>query len=354
MRIGLPKEIKIQETRIALVPAACAELIKHGHEVYLETNAGLLSGYPDTDYRNSGVNISPSAVALYDNAEMIVKVKEPITADLALLKSHHLLFSYLHLAAAPALLKSLCDIGLTAIAFETVTTSKKQLPLLAPMSDIAGRVSVHIGTTLLHHTHGGRGILLGGLPGAERGKVVILGGGVAGGNAASVAAALGSEVTVFDRNQTQLQAMRALGNNVTALHAFADSIHDAVIQADLLIGAVLVTGAKAPHIVSAETVKAMKPGSVIIDISVDQGGCIATTQPTDWEHPTFIRDHVVHFGVTNMPAVVPRSASQTLSAALIPYLLRLAEENWENQPDLASAINTKGGKVIHPALLNLQ
>ncbi len=353
MRIGIPKEIKIQETRVALVPAAATELIKQGHEVYIEANAGLLSGYADVDYRDCGAKISPSAEALYDSAEMIVKVKEPIAKDLALLKSHHILFSYLHLAAAPVLLKSLCDIGLTSIAFETVATTDNQLPLLAPMSNIAGRVSVHIGTTLLHHTHGGRGILLGGIPGAERGHVVILGAGMAGGNAASVAAALGCEVTVFDRNQIQLQAMSALGNNVTALDASADNIQEAVIQADLLIGAVLVTGAKAPHLVSSETVKAMKAGSVIIDISVDQGGCIETTRPTDWENPTFIHEQVVHFGVTNMPAVVPRSASQTLSAALVPYLLRLADEDWENQPDLAGAINTKAGTVIHPALLDI-
>lgn len=349
MHIGIPKEIKIQESRVALVPAAAAELVKQGHRVYIEQGAGLLSGYADTDYSDRGINISPSAKLLYDNAEMIVKVKEPVANDLALLKSHHLLFSYLHLAAAPNLTKSLCEIGLTAIAFETVADNG-QLPLLAPMSDIAGRVAVHIGTTLLHHIHGGRGILLGGLPGAERGKVVILGAGIAGGNAASVAAALGCEVTVFDRSRDKLQAMRALGNNVTALHALSDSIHEAVIQTDLLIGAVLVTGEQAPHLVSSETVKAMKPGSVIIDISVDQGGCIATTKPTDWETPTFIWEQVVHFGVTNIPAVVPRSASQTLSAALVPYLLRLAKSDWENNPDLAAAVNIKAGVVIHPAL----
>lgn len=350
MDIGIPKEIKIQETRIALIPAAAAEIIKHGHQVFLEQGAGLLSGYADSDYSNVGVKICPSAEALYNSAEMILKVKEPITSDLELLKSHHLLFSYLHLAAAPKLMQSLCDIGLTAIAFETVETSTHHLPLLAPMSDIAGRVSIHTGTTLLHHHNGGRGLLLGGLPGSERGKVVILGAGVAGGNAASVAAALGSEVTVFDRNRDNLQAMRALGNNVTGLHALSESIHEAVIEADLLIGAVLVKGEKAPHLVSAETVKAMKPGSVIIDISVDQGGCIETTRPTNWDEPTFIYEQVVHFGVTNMPAVVPVSASQVLSAALVPYLISMAHDDWRNQPDLAAGVNVRAGEVVHPAL----
>jgi len=350
MDIGIPREVKIQEARVALVPAAAAELVQEGHNVYIEKDAGILSGYSDRDYTDKGIKLCHSASELYKQSKLIVKVKEPVAGDLALLQPHHVLFSYLHLAAAPELTRSLCDIGLTAIGFETVVTANHQLPLLAPMSDIAGRVAIHTGTTLLHHVHGGRGILLGGVPGAERGKVVVLGAGVAGGNAASVAAALGCEVIVFDRNRDKLQAMRALGANVTGLHTFADSIHEFVLQADLLIGAVLVVGEKTPHLVSADTVKSMKAGSVIVDISVDQGGCIETTRPTDWENPTYIWEKVVHFGVTNMPAVVPRSASQTLSAALVPYILALAGENWERHSELTDAINIRNGEVVHPAL----
>ncbi|MDH5778427.1 MAG: alanine dehydrogenase, partial [Gammaproteobacteria bacterium] len=296
--------------------------------------------------------ILPDAQTLYDQAEMIVKVKEPQTEELAMLNDGHLLFSYLHLAAEPDLLKSLQNIGLTAVGFETVEQDGR-LPLLAPMSDIAGRLSVQIGTHLLHQPQGGRGVLLGGLPGAERGKVVILGGGIAGSNAALMAQAIGAEVVVFDPNRSKQSQLRELGNNVTALHPYASAIEQHVMDADLLIGAVLVTGERAPHLVSADLVKRMKKGSVIIDISVDQGGCIETIRPTNYEQPTFMLDGVLHFGVTNMPAAVPRSASQALSAAIAPFVLRLAQKNWQNETDLASGINVKAGKIMHSALKRL-
>jgi len=249
-------------------------------------------------------------------------------------------------------MKQLQKIGLTAVAFETVETAHG-LPLLAPMSDIAGRLSVQIGTTLLHRPQGGKGILLGGLPAAERGRVVILGSGNAGGNAAAVAAGLGADVTVFGRERHQLAAMRELGPNVTALYAYARQIDEAVRQADLLIGAVLVTGARTPHLVSAEQVAAMEPGSVIVDISVDQGGCIETIRPTTYEQPTFSVSGVTHFGVTNMPGAVPRSASQALSASLIPYVLQLASGDWGSNPALQKGVNVRAGKVVHPALCNV-
>ena len=297
------------------------------------------------------MEILPDAASLYATAEMIVKVKEPQPEEFPLLREDHLLFSYLHLAAEPVLTEALLKIGLTAVGFETVRAGR-QLPLLAPMSDIAGRIAVQIGAHLLYQPQGGRGLLLGGLPAAERGNVVILGAGTAGGNAALMAAAIGANVTVFDHNRDKLAAMRTLGNNVTALYPFHTAIHEAVIQADLLVGAVLIPGAKAPHLVSAETVREMRDGSVIIDISVDQGGCIETTRPTNYAQPTFIWEGVVHFGVTNMPGAVPRTASQALSAALVPYILRLTEPNWREQPELQAGINVEGGKRVLQTLLD--
>ncbi len=265
MKIGIPREIKTLEGRVALVPQAAGELVHQGHEVLLERGAGEKSGYPDDAYTALGVRILPDAASLYGEAELIVKVKEPQPAEWELLRADHILFSYLHLAAEPALTAALQRIGLTAVAFETVSENG-ELPLLAPMSDIAGRIAVQTGTTLLHMPNGGRGLLLGGVPAAPRGRVVILGAGHAGGNAASLAAALGANVTVFDRNRHKQAAMRALGPNVTALHPYRPAIHEAVVTADLLIGAVLIPGARAPHLVNADTVAQMKDGAVIIDI----------------------------------------------------------------------------------------
>ena len=350
MRIAIPKEIKTLEGRVALVPEAAAELKAHGHEVFVEAGAGLASGYPDEAYRAAGIEVVADAAAAYEAGELIVKVKEPVAGDLALLRERHTLFSYLHLAAEPELTRQLCDIGLTAVAFETVEEGGA-LPLLAPMSDIAGRISVQVGTHLLHRPQGGKGLLLGGLPAAERGKVVVVGGGVAGGNAVRVAAGLGAEVTVFDRKREKLAELRDIGANVTALYAYQHALECAVAEADLLIGAVLIPGARAPHVVSAEMVKSMQPGSVVVDISVDQGGCIETTHATTYAAPTYEWEGVVHFGVTNMPGAVPRSASQVLSASLIPYLLRLARPDWRADPALLSGVNVAGGKPVHPALL---
>jgi alanine dehydrogenase len=349
MRIGVPKEVKTLEGRVALIPEAAAELVRHSHQVYVERDAGVVSGYPDSSYQALGVEIATDAAELYAKAEMIVKVKEPQRQELALLRRDQILFSFLHLAADLELMRALCDIGITAVGFETVE-EQGGLPLLAPMSDIAGRIAAQVGTHLLHRPQGGRGLLLGGLPGAERGHVVILGAGVAGGNAATVAAALGAQVTVFDRNRDKLALMRALGDNVTALYPFADSMKQAVLACDLLIGAVLVTGERAPHLVSAETVRQMREGSVIIDISVDQGGCIETTRPTTYAEPTFLWEGVLHFGVTNMPGAVPRSASQALSAALIPYILRLVTPDWQTDSALHKGLNVRAGEVVHPAL----
>jgi alanine dehydrogenase len=350
MRIGVPREIKDLEGRVGLIPSACAELVKAGHEVFVETSAGVKSGYADQDFRAVGAEILPGAAEVYGRAEMIVKVKEPVEGDLAHLRKDHLLFCYLHLAALPVLTRQLCDIGLTAVAFETVEDGQGRLPLLAPMSDIAGRLSMQVATSLLHQPQGGKGILLGGVPAAKRGKVVVLGGGVAGSNAAIVAAGLGAEVTVFDMDRDKLVAARAIGANVTGLYPHSADVARAVADADIVIGAVLVTGERAPHVVSEDMVRAMQPGSVIADISVDQGGCIETTRPTTWTAPTYIEHGVVHFTVTNMPGAVPRTSSQALSAAIAPYAMRLAAGGWRDVPSLQKGINVDAGKVVHPAL----
>ena len=351
MRVGIPKEIKLLEGRVGLIPAACSTLITVGHEVFLEHDAGVQSGFSDAEYRAVGVVVCRDAVELYGSVEVIVKVKEPQPSELLLLRPHHLLFSYLHLAANLELLQHLQEIGLTAVGFETV--EDEGLPLLAPMSDIAGRLAVQIGAQLLQRPQGGKGILLGGLPAAERGRVVILGCGVAGLNAARMAAAMGAEVVVFDRKRDRLEGARALGANVTALYAYSDQIARYVATAELLIGAVLVTGARAPHLVSAAQVATMQKGSVIIDISVDQGGCIETIRPTTYVNPTYQVDGVTHFGVTNIPGAVPRTASQALSAALIPYLQLLLAPGWREVTALHSGINLDRGEVVHPALVDL-
>ncbi|WP_198262721.1 alanine dehydrogenase [sulfur-oxidizing endosymbiont of Gigantopelta aegis] len=350
MRIGIPKEIKPKEGRVALIPEAAAQLIVHGHEVFMESSAGLLSGYSDADYEQLGIKLVADAKSLYASAKIIAKVKEPIEPELGLLQADHILFSYLHLAALPELTQRLCSIGLKAIGFETVELSNGLLPLLAPMSDIAGRLAVQIGTHLLHSPMGGKGVLLGGVPATERGKVVILGGGMAGGNAAKMAAGLGAEVIVFDRNRDKMTALRAIGDNVTALYPHQASIQQCVKQADLLIGAVLVVGEKAPHLVTEEDVRLMQAGSVIIDISVDQGGCIETIHPTNYEQPTYELHGVTHFGVTNMPGGVPRTASQSLSASLLPFLLELADHPDNLSAPLQAGVNIDAGEIVHPAL----
>jgi len=304
----------------------------------------------DAHYDAVGAQLAADAENTYAQGQLIVKVKEPVAADLALLTREHLLFCFLHLAADRELTRQLLDIGLTAVAFETVENDQQQLPLLAPMSDIAGRLATQIGTTLLHQPQGGKGLLLGGVAGAERGRVVIIGAGNAGGNAAEVAAALGADVIVFDLRRTGLEAMRKLGANVTGLYPYPDAIKEAVAGADLLIGAALNTGERAPHIVTRDMVAGMPDGSVIVDISVDQGGCIETTRPTTYAAPTYVEEGVLHFCVTNMPGAVPRSASQALSAVLLPFVRTMAQPDWEHDRALQRGINIAAGEIQHPAL----
>jgi alanine dehydrogenase len=355
MRIGVPKETKTLEGRVALVPAAAGDLVKRGHEVWLEKDAGVKSGFSDEEYTRLGVNIAADAAELYAKGEMIVKVKEPIAGDLQHLRKDHLLFCYLHLAAEPELTRKLLDIGLTGVAFETVELPNGDLPLLAPMSIIAGKIATQVGTTLLHMPQGGKGKLLGGLPSTERGKVVVFGAGKAGGAAAALAAAGGANVTVFEMRQDRMDEMMQLGPNVTALYPYHDVVAREVASADLVVGAVLVTGAKAPRVLTREMLKGMQDGSVVVDISIDQGGCFETSRPTTWKEPTYVEEGVTHFCVTNMPGSVPQTSSQAICAAILPWVNQLAAgDSWRSNPALVRGVNVEGGKLVHPALLDMK
>lgn len=350
MRIAIPKESKAAEGRIALSPDACRELVELGHEVEVEAGAGVASGFSDADYGRVGVRLVPESEALWRRADLIVKVKEPNLQEAGWLSERQRLFCYLHLAALPELTRALCASGVTAVAFETVTDAHGTLPLLAPMSAIAGRLAAQIGSNLLFRHHGGKGLLLGGVPGTGRGRTVVLGVGNAGIEAAASLAALGAEVLAFDRSPAALERAARLGANVTALYAHADAVEEAVARADLVVGAVLVPGAAAPKVVARSTVARMAPGSVIVDIAVDQGGCIETTRPTSYESPTYVEEGVLHFAVTNMPGAVPRTASEALSSRLVPYLRRLAQPDWDSDPGLQAGINVRAGKIVHPAV----
>ncbi len=349
--LGVPREIKPLEGRVALTPSVAAEFVQGGHRVCIEAGAGLASGFTDDSYRAVGVEILADAEQLYAAAELLLKVKEPIGPELERLRRDQVLFSYLHLAPNPELTRRLCDIGLTAIAFETVV-EQGNLPLLQPMSEIAGRIAVQVGTHLLHTPSGGKGLLLGGVPGVQRGHVVVLGGGHAGGSAARLAAAVGAQVTVFDRNPVRLAELDSAGANIQALYSSRHAIAEAVEQADLLVGAVLRPGARTPHLVSREQIAGMQAGSVVVDISVDQGGCIETTRPTTYDDPYYLEEGVCHFCVTNMPGAVPRSASLALSGALLPYLKKLLRDDWRSESALSQGINVDGGEVVLPALLD--
>ena len=349
MRIGVPREIKTLEGRVGLIPAAAGAIASHGHQVLVERGAGAASGYEDDDYRRLGAHVVEDAEALYGGAELLVKVKEPLPQEYPLLRPDHVLFCYLHLAAIPELAHFLCERGLTAVGWETVADGGR-LPLLEPMSVVAGKLAVQLASNLLYHPNHGRGLMLGGMAASERGRVVVLGAGTVGGNAAGLAGAFGAEVTVFARRPEQLEAMHRLAANVTALSAFPSLLSSHVASADVVIGGVLVPGGRAPVLVGEELVREMRPGSVIVDVSVDQGGCVETTRPTLWDDPTYRVHDVIHFAVTNMPGAVPRTASQTLSTALVPYVLRLAEPQGLADPVLAGGINVHGGVIVHPAV----
>ncbi len=346
MHIGIPSESMPFEGRVGLIPEACADLVRAGHKVMLQSGAGVISGYDDKTYQQAGVLILENLTEVVAKSELLIKVKQPDDALLDQLQQRHTLFCFLHLAADRTLAVRLQQSGCTAIAFETVS-EYGQLPLLSPMSEIAGTLSVQIGAGLLHSPQGGRGVMLGGIASTEQGRVVILGAGHAGYSACRLAAAHGAQVTVFDLDRQRLQAVRELGANVTALYPFNNRLQQQVSEADLLIGAVLLPGARAPHLVSEAMVQSMQPGSVIVDISVDQGGCIETSRATDYNDPVFHYADVIHFGVTNMPGAVARTASQALSSVLLPYVLRLADDNGQIDPVLSDAINVRAGQIVN-------
>lgn len=347
MRIGIPRERKIEEGRVALTPHACGSLIAAGHEIRVQAGAGVDSGFPDAAYQAVGAGVVATAEEAWQ-ADLVVKVKDPISDEVHLLREGQRLFCFLHLAANAELAHGLCESGATAVAFETVTDSRGGLPILVPMSAIAGRLAAQIGGHLLHESQGGKGVLLGGVAGAPRGRAVVLGAGNAGGNALRALLDQGVPVTVFDKDPEKLEWAQRLGAETRYPHD--DTVAAELRRADLVVGAVLVPGGRAPQVVTEAMVSAMEPGSVIVDVAVDQGGCVATTQPTDYGNPTYRAHEVVHFAVTNMPGAVPRTASEALSARVAPYVLRLADDDWRRDASLASGLNVDGGEIVHEAV----
>lgn len=329
MKIGIPLEIMTGEGRIALTPEACSSIVKNGHNVYLQQSAGAASGYTDLEYQNCGVDIVETAQQLYESAQLIIKVKQPLAQDLQYLHENHVLFSYLHLAADISLIRSLCEIGLSAIPFESIVDDNGLLPLLAPMSQVAGRISVIRGASLLFRNRGGRGVLLGGVDGADIGRVVILGAGVAGSHAVGIATALGARVDVLDLNEMRLSELKQQYPAIETHLSNAERIETLCVQADLVIGAVLLAGRRAPVILKQSVVKQMNHGSVIVDIAIDQGGCVEGIRSTSSEELCYLHNGVIHSAVPNMPAAVARTSSQSLSTAILPYVLALAEADSE-------------------------
>lgn len=350
MTVGVPKELKENEARVALVPAGVEALTKSGHTVVVERGAGEGSGFDDAAYEAASARIVDRAADVWRRAEMVVKVKEPIPAEYGYLRREFVVFTYFHFAASESLTQAVRDSGCVAIAYETVQLSSGELPLLTPMSEVAGRLAVQEGAKYLEKFAGGRGILLGGVPGVLPAEVVIIGAGTVGTNAAKMAAGLGAHVTLLDINLDRLRYLAdVMPPNVDLLYSNRHNILEAIGRADLLIGAVLKPGAKAPHLVMREDLKVMKPGSVIVDVAVDQGGCIETTRPTTHEDPVYVVDGVVHYCVTNMPSAVPRTSTLALTNATFPYVQRLADLGWREacrrDPALAAGLNIVDGKV---------
>jgi len=355
MRVGVPKEIKTLEYRVGMVPAGVRELVHDGHEVIVETSAGAGIGMTDDDYIAAGATVVATAKEVFDQAELIVKVKEPQLEECGMLRPEQVLFTYLHLAADPAQTEALVKSGATAIAYETVTADDHSLPLLTPMSEVAGRLSIQAGAYALQKANGGRGVLLGGVPGVAPGNVLIVGGGVAGINAAEMAIGLGAQVTILDRSVPRLREIGSMyGGRVRTEYSTKHAIETLVVEADLVVGAVLVAGAAAPKLVTAEHVRHMKSGAVLVDISIDQGGCFETSRPTTHAEPTYVVDDVVHYCVTNMPGAVPRTSTFALTNVTLPFVKDLANLGWRDalarDPHLAHGLNVHSGHINHEAV----
>ena len=355
MRIGVPREIKVHEYRVGLVPAGVRELVAAGHEVLIETQAGEGVGLLDLQYEAAGAKIARSAAEVFRSADLVVKVKEPQLGECRMLRPGQMLFTYLHLAADPAQAQALMDSGATAIAYETVTAADGSLPLLTPMSEVAGRMSIQVAASSLQKANGGSGMLLGGVPGVPPCKVVVLGGGVAGTQAIEMAVGLQADVTVIDRSVKRLRELAAqFGSRLKTQYSTVDAVEQSVCEADVVIGAVLIPGAHAPRLVTRAMVAQMKPLSVIVDISIDQGGCIETSRPTTHAAPTYVVDGVIHYCVTNMPGAVPRTSTYALTNATLPFVRELADHGWQaafkRDPHLARGLNVHDGEIRHEAV----
>ncbi len=348
MIIGVPKEIKEQEQRVALLPSAARQLTRRGHSVLVEKNAGIGSGYSDEQYARAGAQIVDDAKDVFGSAQLIVKVKEPLEAEFPLLRKGQILFTYLHLAASKSLTEALLKSGVTAVAYETIQVNHR-LPLLEPMSEIAGRMSVVMGANFLAKYNGGSGVLLGGVPGVLSGRVVVLGGGTSGVNAARMAAGLGAEVTILDVDLERLRYLDLAMGNTNTLYSSEANLYELMADCDLLIGAVLVPGAKAPKLITRQMLRKMKPGSVFVDISIDQGGCAETSRPTTHTDPVYVEEGVTHYCVANMPAAYSRTATQALTNVTFPYVELLADlgldEACKKQPALIGGINIRDGRL---------
>ncbi|HEY0743743.1 MAG TPA: alanine dehydrogenase [Chryseosolibacter sp.] len=352
MIIGVPKEIKNNENRVALTPAGTQELVKRGHTVYVQNTAGVGSGFSDEEYAKAGAKMILSAAEVFSLAEMIIKVKEPIEQEYKLIKKDQLVFTYFHFASYEPLTKAMINSGAVCLAYETVEREDRSLPLLIPMSEVAGRMAIQEGAKYLEKPLKGRGILLGGVPGVKPAKVLILGGGVVGTNAAKIAAGMGADVTIMDLNITRLRYLDdVMPKNVHTMVSNEYSIRDLVKDHDLIIGGVLVPGAKAPKLITRDMLKTMRPGTVLVDVAVDQGGCIETCTPTTHENPTFIIDDVVHYCVANMPGAVPYTSTLALTNATLPYAIRLAGMGWKKacaeNSDLRLGLNVVQGEVVY-------
>jgi alanine dehydrogenase len=355
MLVGVPKEVKTHEYRVGLIPGNVRELVHHGHQVVVEAGAGVAIGFDDAAYAAAGAAILPRAAEVFASAELIVKVKEPQPEELALLRQDQVLFTYLHLAADKSQAQGLMRSGAVAIAYETVTDGRGGLPLLAPMSEVAGRMAVQVGAHCLEKEQGGIGVLLGGVPGVPAAKVVILGGGVAGTNAARMAMGMEAYVTVIDKSLPRLYELDLqFGAQLHTLFSTMENIEREVTGADLVIGAVLIPGAAAPKLVSRELVRAMKPGAVVVDVSIDQGGCLETSRPTTHAAPTYLEEGVVHYCVTNMPGAVARTSTVALNNATLPFVLAIADRGWRRalleDRHLQNGLNVCRGLVTHPAV----
>ncbi len=357
MIVGVPKEIKVAERRVGLKPPSVRELVTNDQEVIVETGAGSGVGATDADYEAAGARVVPTAEDVFAAADMVVKVKEPQAIERAMLRKNQLLFTYLHLAPDPEQTKDLVDSGAICIAYETVTDGNGHLPLLAPMSRVAGRLSIQAGATALESVHGGAGILLGGIPGVVPARIVVIGGGVVGENAIDVALGMGGDVAVLDNNIDVLDSLgRHFGPALTTIYSTAAALEEAVVGADMVIGAVLVKGALAPKLVTAEMVSQMQPGSVLVDVAIDQGGCFETSHPTTHTEPTYVVDDVVHYCVANMPGAVPRTSTAALNAVTLPRALALATKGVQqalaDDPHLRNGLNVCGGMVTDKAVAN--